>query len=134
MVGLLALNLQVAFVVTVGLYLDQDALTDLQPETSQSYHLRQLVRQQTDAPQVQVFQNLSPYPVVPEVRGQLVSITATPGSWRTLASGSLAGIFASFQVHNQPDSVTGFVADYVHLVDHVPDQEQTPASGRLQPF
>ncbi len=88
MVGRLALNLQVAFVVTVGLHLDQDALTDLQPETSQSYYLRQLVREQTNGPQVQLFQDLGNYPVVPEVRGQLVSITATPGSWRTLASSS----------------------------------------------
>src|SRR5215216_4025822 len=67
-------------------------------------------------------------PLISPVR----SITATPGSWRTVASRCLAGIVASFQVHYHLDGVVGFIAGDVHLVDHVLDQEQSPAPGRLQ--
>src|SRR5215208_6495063 len=59
-------------------------------------------------------------------------ITAMPGSWRTVASRCLAAIVASFQVHYHLDGVVGFIAGDVHLVDHVLDQEQPPAPGRLQ--
>jgi hypothetical protein len=133
-VELLSLRLQVALVVAAGLDFDRDALDDLEPEPSEPHDLGEVVRQQADALQAKFFQDLGPDPVVPQVRGELKSITATPGSWRTFASSCLAGIFASLQVHDQPDSVVDFVAGYVHLVDHVPDQKQTPASGRLQPF
>src|SRR5215204_3484384 len=55
-----------------------------------------------------------------------------PGSWRTVASRCLVGIVASFQVHYHLDGVVGFIAGDVHIVDHVLDQEQSPAPGRLQ--
>src|SRR5215208_3174112 len=74
------------------------------------------------------FRASSTKPLISPVR----SITATPGSWRTVASRCLAGIVASFQVHYHLDGVVGFIADDVHLVDHVLDQEQPPAPGRMQ--
>src|SRR5215218_5478887 len=56
---------------------------------------------------------------------------APPGSRRTLASRWLVGIFVSFQVYDQLDGVVVRVSRDAHLVDHVLDQEQTPASRRL---
>src|SRR5215218_10859594 len=56
---------------------------------------------------------------------------APPGSRRTLASRCLAGIFVSFQIYDQLDGVVVRVSRDAHLVDHVPDQEQTPAPRRL---
>src|SRR5215208_4275063 len=60
------------------------------------------------------------------------SSTATPGTRRTVASRCLTVIVVPFQVHYHLDGVVGFIAGYVHLVDHVLDQEQPPAPGRLQ--
>jgi hypothetical protein len=130
-VELLAFRLQVALVVPVRLDLDRDPLRNLEPEPSHPHDLGEVVGQQADALQARFFEDLGPDPVVPQVRGELKSITATPGSWLPFASSCLAGIIASLQVHDQPDSVMDFVAGYVHLVDHVPNQEQTPASGHL---
>src|SRR5215210_3646469 len=56
---------------------------------------------------------------------------APPGSRRTLASRCLAGIFVSIQIYDQLDGVVVRVSRDAHLVDHVPDQEQTPAPRRL---
>src|SRR5215217_3680492 len=75
-----------------------------------------------------VFRASSAKPLISPVR----SITAMPDSWRTAASRCLAGIVASFQVHYHLDGVVGFIAGDMHLVDHVLDQEQSPAPGRLQ--
>src|SRR5215217_1454629 len=75
-----------------------------------------------------VFRASSTKPLISPFR----SITAKPGSWRTVASRCLAGIVSSFQVHYHLDGVVGFIAGDVHLVDHVLDQEQPPAPGRLQ--
>src|SRR5918998_4511370 len=60
------------------------------------------------------------------------SSTTPPGSWRTLASRWLACIVVSFQVYDQLDGVVVGVSRDAHLVDHVLDQEQTPAPRRLR--
>src|SRR5215212_7066570 len=66
-VQLLSLGLQVALVVPVRLHLDGDALGDLQPEAPEAYDLRQVIGEQTDALEVEVFEDLSPHSVVPQV-------------------------------------------------------------------
>src|SRR5215207_3125067 len=66
-VQLLPLRLQVALVVAVGLHLDGDALGNLQPETPQAHDLRQVIGKETYTLEVEVFEDLGPYPVVPEV-------------------------------------------------------------------
>src|SRR5215211_1964711 len=69
-VELLALRLQVAFVVSVRFDLDRDALRDLEPEPSQSHDLRKVVGNQADALQAEVLEDLGPDPVVSQVRGE----------------------------------------------------------------
>src|SRR3954452_10519791 len=69
-VQLLALRLQVALVVAVGLHLDRDALGYLEPEASQAYDFGQVVGKEADALEVQVFEDLGAYAIVPQVWGE----------------------------------------------------------------
>src|SRR5215217_5505977 len=56
---------------------------------------------------------------------------APPGSRRTLVSRWSVGIFVSFQIYDQLDGVVIGVTRDAQLVDHVLDQEQSPAAGTL---
>src|SRR5215217_40548 len=57
---------------------------------------------------------------------------APPGSRRTLVSRWSVGIFVSFQIYDQLDGVVIGVTRDAQLVDHVLDQEQSPAPLRLR--
>src|SRR6266851_1530506 len=57
-------------------------------------------------------------------------MTAAPGSTRVVASHALVMCRTSSS-HDQPDGVPLAVGRYVHRVDHVADEEQSPAAGAL---
>src|SRR5918994_3116199 len=69
-VELLALGVQVALVVPVRLYLYGHPLDDLEPEALQAHDLGEVVGHEAYAAQPQFLEDLGPYPVVPEVRGE----------------------------------------------------------------
>src|SRR6185437_629440 len=58
------------------------------------------------------------------------SMTAVPGSTRVVASHALVMCRTSSS-HGQPDGVPLAVGRYLHGVDHVADEEQSPASRAL---
>src|SRR5690242_11879124 len=60
------------------------------------------------------------------------STTETLGWWRTLALSVLVGMVVSFKAQNKLDGMVFFIAENMHLVNHVLDQKQTPAARRLE--
>src|SRR5581483_5171987 len=58
------------------------------------------------------------------------SMTAVPGSTRVVASHALVMCRTSSS-HGQPDGVPLAVRRYLHRVDHVADEEQSPAARAL---
>src|SRR6185503_14077712 len=63
-----------------------------------------------------------------------MSITGTPSRWRTSACSSLAVIWASLQTQHELDGASASLARDSRLVNHLLDQEQTPAAGLLAAF
>src|SRR5271155_5732651 len=57
-------------------------------------------------------------------------MTAAPGTTRVVASHMLV-MCRSCRSHGQPDGVPLAVGRYVHRVDHVADEEQSPAARAL---
>src|SRR5712692_4361612 len=57
-------------------------------------------------------------------------MTAAPGSTRVVASHALVMCRTSSS-HGQPDGVPLAIGRYVHRVDHVADEEQSPAARAL---
>src|ERR671912_1691239 len=78
-VQLLPLRLQVALVVAVGLHLDGDALGYLQSKAPQAHDLRQVIGKKTYALEVEVFEDLGPDPVVPEVGCEALLLVGLDG-------------------------------------------------------
>src|SRR3712207_3330043 len=78
-VELLALGLEVAVVVAVGLHLKRHALGDLEPEAPEAHHLRQVVGQEPDALEAEVLEDLGPDAVVPEVGGEAELLVGLDG-------------------------------------------------------
>src|SRR5438067_10643121 len=60
------------------------------------------------------------------------SMTETPGWKRTVASSGCPIIVASCAIENELDSMVGVVAGHVDRVNHLRNQEEPPASWRLQ--
>src|SRR5580658_8506293 len=57
-------------------------------------------------------------------------MTAAPGRTRVVASHMLV-MCSSCRSHSQPDGVPLAVGRYIHRVDHVADEEQSPAARTL---
>src|ERR671933_308134 len=60
------------------------------------------------------------------------SIIVTPALFRTRASNCCACIVISFPQKNELDGMTPLIDGHVHVVDHVLDQEEPPATRALQ--